>query len=84
MYGARVKNEYEIGDLVRLSVRGRISLCKGLDDGSIGIVTGTPDTIPNMATQSVKVKWMVGHTSAESTMHIDYIELVDERTKNDR
>lgn len=79
-----MKNEYEIGDLVRLSVRGRISLCKGLDDGSIGIVTGTPDTIPNMATQSVKVKWMVGHTSAESTMHIDYIELVDKRTEIDR
>ena len=78
-----MKNEYEIGDLVKLSVKGRVSLCKDIDDGSIGIVTGTSDTIPNMAFTCVKVKWMVGGDNAGSTMHIDYIEFVDKRTKND-
>ena len=82
-----MRNEYEIGDLVRLSVSGRISLCKNIDDGSLGIVSGTPDTVPKLALQCVKVKWMVGYHYVpwqESTMHIDYIELVDERTKNVR
>ena len=74
-----MKNEYEIGDLVRLSVCGRINLCKGIDDGSIGVVSGTPDTVPNMSFTCVKVKWMVGYTSDESTMHIDYIEKLDEK-----
>ena len=79
-----MKNEYEIGDLVRLSVRGRISLCKDINDGCLGIVSGIPDTVPNMAFTCVKVKWMVGYTSNESTMHIDYIELADKRSKTVR
>ena len=72
-----MKNEYEIGDLVRLSVCGRINLCKGIDGGSIGVVSGTPDTVPKSPFSCVKVKWMVGYTSDESTMHIDYIEKLE-------
>ena len=74
-----MKNEYEIGDLVRLSVCGRINLCKGIDDGSIGMVSGTPNTVPKIPFSCVKVKWMVGYTSGESTMHIDYIEKLEEK-----
>ena len=77
-----MKNEYEIGDLVRLSVCGRINLCKGIDDGSIGVVSGTPDTVPNMSFTCVKVKWMGGHHDVpwqESTMHIDYIEKLEKK-----
>ena len=72
-----MKNEYEIGDLVRLSLCGRINLCKGIDDGSIGMVSGTPNTVPKIPFSCVKVKWMVGYTSDESTMHIDYIEKLE-------
>ena len=75
-----MRNEYEIGDLVRLSVRGRISLRKGLDDGSIGIVTATPKTKHFAHSMSIEVKWC--RSQETSRMHIDYIELVDERTKN--
>ena len=73
-----MKNEYEIGDLVRLSVRNGISLCKGLDDGSIGIVTATPTT--STYPTSIEVTWC--ETQERSRMHVDYIERV--KCKSDR
>lgn len=69
-----MRDEYEIGDLVRLSVRGRISLCKGIDDGSIGIVTATPKTSQFAHTLSIEVTWC--ETQETSRMHIAYIERV--------
>ena len=70
-----MKNEYEIGDLVRLSVRGRISLCKGIDDGSIGIVTATPKTKDFAHPMSIEVKWC--RSQETSRMHVDYIEKLE-------
>ena len=75
-----MKNEYEIGDLVRLSVRGRISLCKGLNDGSIGIVTATPKTSQFGHPMSIEVTWC--ETQERSRMHVDYVERV--KCKSDR
>ena len=69
-----MKNEYEIGDLVRLSIRNRISLCKGLEDGSIGIVTATPKTFKFGHPMSIEVMWC--ETQETSRMHVDYIERV--------
>jgi hypothetical protein len=63
-----VRSEYEIGDLVRLLKGGRISLCKGIDDGSIGIVT----TIHCPVT--IEVVWC--DTQETSRMHVDYVERV--------
>ena len=78
-----MKNEYEIGDLVRLSVRGRISLCKDINDGSIGIVTATSKTKKFEGHNAlVEVRWC--ETQETSRMHIDYIELLDNRTKTVR
>ena len=70
-----MKPPFEIGDLVRLSFRGKLSLSR-LDDGwSVGIVTRTN---PNLAIQLCDVQW--GCEPEPIEMHWDYIEEVTNKT----
>jgi len=74
-----MKPPFEIGDLVQLSFRGKLSLQSVFRNRSVGIITRTK---PNLAIQLCSVQWASEPEPIE--MHWDFIELVDERSKTDR
>jgi len=72
-----MKPPFEIGDLVRLSFRGKLSMAilSSLSDRSVGIVTRTN---PNLAIQLCTVQWASEPEPIE--MHWDFIEEVTNKT----
>ena len=72
-----MKPPFEIGDLVRLSFRGKLSMAilSSLSDRSVGIVTRTN---PNLAIQLCDVQWV--NESEPIEMHWDFIEEVTNKT----
>ena len=70
--GDKMKPPFGIGDLVRLSFRGKLSLVDVFRPRSVGIVTRTN---PNHAIQLCSVQWANEPEPVE--MHWGLIELVD-------
>jgi hypothetical protein len=70
-----MKPPFEIGDLVRLSFRGKLSLADVFRNRSVGIVTRTN---PNLAIQLCSVQWADEPEPVE--MHWDFIEEVTKKT----
>ena len=70
-----MKPPFEIGDLVRLSFRGKLSLADVFRNRSVGIVTRTN---PNHAIQLCSVQWADEPEPVE--MHWDFIEEVTKKT----
>ena len=70
-----MKPPFEIGDLVRLSFRGKLSIEFALSNWSVGIVTRTN---PNLAIQLCDLQWTDEPEPIE--MHWDYIEEVTNKT----
>jgi len=70
-----MKPPFETGDLVRLSVRGKLSLADVFYNRSVGIVTRTN---PNHAIQLCSVQW--ANEPEPVDMHWDFIEKVTEKT----
>ena len=70
-----MKPPFEIGDLVRLSFRGKLSLADVFRNRSVGIVTRTN---PNLAIQLCSVQWANEPEPVE--MHWDFIEEVTKKT----
>jgi hypothetical protein len=70
-----MKPPFEIGDLVRLSFRGKLSLADVFRNRSVGIVTRTN---PNLAIQLCEVQW--ANEPEPTEMHWDFIEEVTKKT----
>lgn len=72
-----MKPPFEVGDLVRLSFRGKLSMAilSSLSSQSVGIVTRTN---PNLAIQLCTVQWADEPEPVE--MHWDFIEEVTKKT----
>ena len=70
-----MKPPFEIGDLVRLSFRGKLSMADVFRNWSVGIVTRTN---PNHAIQLCDVHWANEPEPVE--MHWDFIEEVTKKT----
>ena len=70
-----MKPPFEVGDLVQLSVRGKLSLADVFCNRSVGIVTRTN---PNHTIQLCSVQWANEPEPVE--MHWDFIEEVTKKT----
>jgi len=70
-----MKPPFEVGDLVRLSFRGKLSLTDVFRNRSVGIVTRTN---PNHTIQLCSVQWANEPEPVE--MHWDFIEEVTKKT----
>ena len=70
-----MKPPFEVGDLVRLSFRGKLSLSMLNNEWSVGIVTRTDH---NVAIQLCDVHWANEPEPVE--MHWDFIEEVTKKT----
>jgi len=70
-----MKPPFEIGDLVRLSFRGKLSLSLLDNEWLVGIVTRTNS---NLSIQLCDVQWASEPEPIE--MHWDYIEEVTNKT----
>ena len=70
-----MKPPFEVGDLVRLSFRGKLSLSMLNNEWSVGIVTRTDR---NLAIQLCDVQW--ANESEPIEMHWDFIEEVTKKT----
>jgi len=64
----------EIGDLVKLSFRGKLSLQQSIKTQTVGLVV---DKDLSYGCSLVLVKWFP--TGATSEMHTDFIELVESK-----
>jgi len=70
-----MKPPFEIGDLVRLSLRGKMASRDRSKIRTVGIVTRTN---PNLAIQLCEVQWASEPEPTE--MHWDFIEEVTKKT----
>ena len=73
--GDQMKPPFEVGDLVRLSMRGKMTWSDRSKIRTVGIVTRTN---PNVATQRCEVQWASEPEPTE--MHWDFIEEVTNKT----
>ncbi len=74
-----MKNEYNEGDLVGISLRGRMALAHYSQLPRIGVVTKSRKTMNHI--NAIEVTW-INPTFGKSRMHIDFIEPLAKRTKN--
>ena len=70
-----MKPPFEVGDLVRLSVRGKMACNISSKTRTVGLVTRTK---PNLAIQLCEVQWASEPEPTE--MHWDFIEEVTNKT----
>ena len=70
-----MKPPFEVGDLVRLSMRGKMAWSDRNKTRTVGIVTSTK---PNLAIQLCTVQWANDPKTIE--MHWDFIEEVTNKT----
>ena len=70
-----MKPPFEVGDLVRLSFRGKLACNVSYKTRTVGLVTRTNS---NLATQLCEVQWASEPEPTE--MHWDFIEEVTKKT----
>ena len=73
-----MRNEYNEGDLITVSIRGRMALAHYSDLPKIGVVTKSSKTIKS--NHIIEVTW-IHPSSRKSRVHIDFVEPLDIRTK---
>ena len=74
-----MKNEYNEGDLITLSIRGRMALAHYSHLPKVGVITKSRKQCASSFT--VEVTWM-DSSFRKTRMHIDFVEPLDIRTKN--